>query len=307
MLGAPIFLTAYSFQIRAWLMLLGGLAAIFYGSPTNAALLPYKTYEFLLQQKATHLPNNTTKCECGYFESFLPASYSFGHSRLSVGGANAPSISFISRTDSPADYNSNVEFFSTGYAQYSYQFAVLGGRTDARIPLLAHIIIDFEASRQGTGYVDASSLIEIYHETFSGHTVVDFGAGASINGDTSSAQSSTVSFIDGWFPFTVGSYFTETVEGSVGFEVNSVLNTEAPTNITPFASFHTFIDPTIIIDPVFATVHPEYHLQSSAGVSGVPEPSAWSMLITGFGLAATISRRKWSRERLETSPPLSLA
>jgi hypothetical protein len=55
------------------------------------------------------------------------------------------------------------------------------------------------------------------------------------------------------------------------------------------------VDPLIYIDPGFAGAS-DYSIELSPGVAnalpGVPEPAAWTMMLTGFGLLGLAARRR---------------
>jgi hypothetical protein len=66
------------------------------------------------------------------------------------------------------------------------------------------------------------------------------------------------------------------------------------------AQMLAFADPYIEIDPDWAAAHPGYSVVMSDGIvngdapvsGGVPEPAAWALMITGFGLAGAALRRR---------------
>jgi hypothetical protein len=70
------------------------------------------------------------------------------------------------------------------------------------------------------------------------------------------------------------------------------------------ASATAYIDPTIMIDPIFAKTDPNYlsdfKLSISDGignglVAGVPEPATWALMLLGFGgMGAALRRRRTS-------------
>ena len=56
-----------------------------------------------------------------------------------------------------------------------------------------------------------------------------------------------------------------------------------------------WIDPVVTIDPAFLAQNPGYSLAFSNGIqniSAVPEPSAWALMLVGFGVTAAALRRR---------------
>lgn len=68
------------------------------------------------------------------------------------------------------------------------------------------------------------------------------------------------------------------------------------------ASATAYIDPTIMIDPTFAKIDPNYLTDFTLSISdgigngveaGVPEPASWALMLLGFGaMGATLRRRR---------------
>ena len=56
------------------------------------------------------------------------------------------------------------------------------------------------------------------------------------------------------------------------------------------------VDPNVVIDPVWAAAHPGYAISFSQGVgngvTGVPEPATWAMMLIGAGFLGTAARRR---------------
>ncbi len=76
------------------------------------------------------------------------------------------------------------------------------------------------------------------------------------------------------------------------------------TNEGGAASATAYIDPTIMIDPIFANTDPNYisdfKLTISDGIgnglgAGVPEPAAWALMLVGFGGLGVSLRRQRRR------------
>ena len=181
-------------------------------------------------------------------------------------GAATASSQFVS-ADSVSVFAPDHSNEGYGAASETYYFSVVGGLDEA-VPLLI-TGAGHTYSTGGAGYVEVDENI---------NNITNFGrtcfVGSGTCGDFSYSQS--VSITSNTVAYLSLSAFSVVQGGSNG----------------------GWIDPMITIDPNFADAG-HFHLVFSDGISngtglapGVPEPSAWALMIAGFGVAGAALRRR---------------
>ena len=173
--------------------------------------------------------------------------------------------------------------------QFVYYFTVTGPQVTL-VPLTAHVVIRATAlaSAISNASATANGSLAIWHNTGASDSIFTASASWDVLGvpDVASAA------VDQVFSFQDYSNSAVSIHGYALLDLRAINYFPGPGS----ASGSIYLDPYIAIDPAWSAAHPGYSLliDPNAGNSpgGVPEPTAWAMLLAGFGVVGAAARRR---------------
>ena len=281
-----------AFQVRC---LVAAAAAGVASAPTIAAALPAVSYVQSASETgfftSTYYPNDTL-----YVNAFDGSTASYDGSTASVALGPYPAVSASSSTGLM-----EFPYFGTiatppylyrlshrAESELVYDFTV-NGPSQAIVPLTATFDMSIGGGGGDGGLWSATATGQIRGE------LSCVGGAGNFGGCSASLSTNQAPPYDPIVSFTM-------YAGDVGAVLLDAQTATIQTSPTQSSDASAYADPYIAIDPTWLAANPGYSLSFSPGIvnagpgSAAPEPAAWALMLTGFGLVGGAMRgRQGSR------------